>query len=69
MRGPTPHATRGSGKESSFSIRLSTFEGFDLSETNFTHAMIELGVSAAVILALGITLKLLGRSFEVDESR
>jgi hypothetical protein len=31
--------------------------------------MIELGVSAAVILALGITLKLLGRSFEVDESR
>ncbi len=25
MRGPTPHATRGSGKESSFSIRLSTF--------------------------------------------
>jgi uncharacterized membrane protein (DUF373 family) len=30
----------------------------------FTSAMIELGVSAAVILALGITLKLLGRLVE-----
>jgi uncharacterized membrane protein (DUF373 family) len=52
----------------SIGARLSV-EGFNLSETNFTHAMIELGVSAAVILALGITLKLLGRSFEVEESR
>ncbi len=31
---------------------------------NFQSAMIELGVSAAVILALGITLKLLGRLVE-----
>jgi hypothetical protein len=30
----------------------------------FTSAMVELGVSAAVILALGITLKLLGRLVE-----
>jgi len=30
----------------------------------FSNAMIELGVSAAVILALGITLKLLGRLVE-----
>ena len=30
----------------------------------FTNAMIELGVNAAVILALGITLKLLGKFFE-----
>lgn len=30
----------------------------------FTNAMIELGISAAVILALGITLKLLGRLVE-----
>ena len=30
----------------------------------FTNAMIELGVNAAVILALGITLKLLGTFFE-----
>ena len=29
--------------------------------TDFTKAMIELGVSAAVVLALGITLKLLGK--------
>jgi uncharacterized membrane protein (DUF373 family) len=32
----------------------------------FPRAMIELGVSAAVVLALGITLKLLGR--EIDDS-
>ena len=31
---------------------------------DFTDAMIELGVNAAVILALGITLKLLGKFFE-----
>ena len=34
-------------------------------ETGFNNAMIELGVSAAVILALGITLKLLGRLVEI----
>lgn len=33
---------------------------------DFLHAMVELGVSAAVVLALGITLKLLGR--EIDDS-
>ncbi|MBV9230099.1 MAG: phosphate-starvation-inducible PsiE family protein [Chloroflexi bacterium] len=32
--------------------------------SDFTDAMIELGVNAAVILALGITLKLLGKFFE-----
>jgi uncharacterized membrane protein (DUF373 family) len=36
----------------------------DVSGTRFTNAMIELGVNAAVILALGITLKLLGRFVE-----
>ncbi len=50
----------------SIGARLSV-EGFNLKATDFTHAMIELGVSAAVILALGITLKLLGRLPEVDE--
>lgn len=34
---------------------------------DFNHAMIELGVSAAVILALGITIKLLGRLVEDRE--
>ena len=34
-------------------------------ESSFNNAMIELGVSAAVILALGITLKLLGRLVEI----
>lgn len=33
---------------------------------DFTRAMIELGVNAAVILALGITLKLLGKFLEQD---
>jgi hypothetical protein len=32
---------------------------------NFTNEMIELGVNAAVILALGITIKLLGK--DVDD--
>ncbi len=32
---------------------------------NFESAMIELGVSALVILALGVTLKLLGRLVEI----
>lgn len=44
----------------SVGARLSV-EGFNLSSADFTRAMVELGVSAAVILALGITLKLLGR--------
>jgi uncharacterized membrane protein (DUF373 family) len=52
----------------SIGARLSV-ESLNLRETDFTHAMIELGVSAAVILALGITLKLLGRLLEVRESR
>jgi uncharacterized membrane protein (DUF373 family) len=36
--------------------------------TEFSRAMIELGVNAAVILALGITLKLLGKLVEEDGS-
>lgn len=32
---------------------------------NFNQAMIELGVHAAVVLALGVTLKLLGNNFEI----
>jgi uncharacterized membrane protein (DUF373 family) len=52
----------------SIGARLS-IEGFNVKATDFTHAMIELGVSAAVILALGVTLKLLGPLVEVDESR
>jgi uncharacterized membrane protein (DUF373 family) len=51
----------------SIGARLSV-EGFNLKPIDFSHAMIELGVSAAVILALGITLKLLGRLFDVDTS-
>ena len=45
---------------------LGNQQGLNLSATDFTHAMIALGVSAAVILALGITLKLLGRLLEVN---
>ena len=52
----------------SIGARLSV-AGFNVSATDFTHAMLELGVSAGVILALGITLKLLGRLVEVGESR
>lgn len=51
----------------SIGARLSV-EGLNFSSTDFTHAMIELGVSAAVIVALGITLKLLGRLVEVGLS-
>jgi len=36
----------------------------EVASGEFTNAMIELGVSAAVILALGITLKLLGKLVE-----
>jgi hypothetical protein len=52
----------------SIGARLSV-EGFNLKEIDFAHAMIELGVSAAVILALGITLKLLSGMFEDGESK
>lgn len=44
----------------SIGARLSV-EGSSVPSQEFTHAMIELGVSAAVILALGITLTLLSR--------
>jgi uncharacterized membrane protein (DUF373 family) len=50
----------------SIGARLSV-QGFSLRTTEFMHAMIELGVSAAVILALGITLKILDRLYEVSE--
>jgi len=45
----------------SIGARLSVGE---VKPAEFSNAMIELGVSAAVILALGITLKLLGRLVE-----
>jgi uncharacterized membrane protein (DUF373 family) len=51
----------------SIGARLSV-EGLNIQAADFLHAMIELGVNAAVILALGITLKLLGRLVEGDES-
>ncbi|HEX3642737.1 MAG TPA: phosphate-starvation-inducible PsiE family protein [Ktedonobacteraceae bacterium] len=44
----------------SIGARLSV-EGTSVPSQEFTRSMIELGVNAAVILALGITLKLLGR--------
>ncbi len=50
----------------SIGARLS-IEGFNVRANDFTQAMIELGVSATVILALGITLKLLGGLADVDE--
>jgi uncharacterized membrane protein (DUF373 family) len=45
----------------SIGARLSVSE---VSGSAFTNAMVELGVNAAVILALGITLKLLGKFVE-----
>src|SRR5437588_5680023 len=45
----------------SIGARLSV-EGTSVPSQEFTRSMIELGVNAAVILALGITLKLLGKS-------
>ena len=51
----------------SVGARLSV-EGFRLSLADFTHAMVELGVSAVVILALGITIKLLGRLGSAGDS-
>lgn len=41
--------------------RLSVSETGTFSSTDFNNAMIELGVNAAVIIALGITMRLLGR--------
>jgi uncharacterized membrane protein (DUF373 family) len=52
----------------SIGARLSV-EGLNLGASDFTYAMFELGVSAAVILALGITIKLLDGLVEVDETR
>jgi uncharacterized membrane protein (DUF373 family) len=52
----------------SIGARLS-IQGFNLSAIDFMHAMIELSVSAVVILALGITLKLLSKLFDAGESR
>jgi uncharacterized membrane protein (DUF373 family) len=46
----------------SIGARLSVENGSPASD--FNKAMIELGVNAAVILTLGITLKLLGRLIE-----
>src|SRR5713226_6614374 len=47
----------------SIGARLSV-EKVTLPSPEFTSAMVELGVNAAVILALGITLKLLGKLIE-----
>jgi uncharacterized membrane protein (DUF373 family) len=49
------------------SVTNETVSGATTSVIEFNHSMIELGVSAAVILALGITLKLLGRLTEEHE--
>ena len=49
------------------SVTNETVSGATTSAVEFSHSMIELGVSAAVILALGITLKLLGRLTEEHE--
>ena len=49
----------------SVGARLSV-AGSSEASVEFLHAMIELGVSAAVVLALGITLKLLGKA--IDDS-
>jgi uncharacterized membrane protein (DUF373 family) len=38
----------------------------ELKGVDFTNAVIELGISATVILALGITLKLLGRMVDIE---
>ena len=51
----------------SIGARLSV--GGGNSEGGFTNAMIELGVSAAVILALGITIKLLGNLVDDDSTK
>ncbi len=48
----------------SIGARLSVESGSKLTQQEFSSAMIELGVNAAIILALGITLKLLGKFVE-----
>ena len=50
----------------SVGARLSVAGSSEQASAEFPHAMIELGVSAAVVLALGITLKLLGKA--IDDS-
>jgi uncharacterized membrane protein (DUF373 family) len=50
----------------SVGAKLSVAGGSTVGSDEFLHAMVELGVSAAVVLALGITLKLLGK--EIDDS-
>ena len=51
----------------SIGARLS-IAGSNVDPAEFTRAMIELGVSAAVVLALGITIKLLGKQLEDNAS-
>lgn len=52
----------------SIGARLSVEQGAALAPQAFTNSMIELGVNAAVILALGITLKLIGRFLDEKPS-
>lgn len=49
----------------SIGARLSVEVG--ITQQDFTRAMIELGINAAVILALGITLKLIGNFLEEQQ--
>ena len=51
------------------SVATGATVGAEANGTEFTHAMIELGVSAAVILALGITIKLLGKLVDDDSTK
>jgi uncharacterized membrane protein (DUF373 family) len=51
----------------SIGARLS-IAGSSVDPAEFTRAMIELGVSAAVVLALGVTIKLLGKQLEDNAS-
>ncbi len=51
----------------SIGARLS-IAGSNVEPAEFTRAMIELGVSAAVVLALGVTIKLLGKQLEDNAS-
>jgi hypothetical protein len=50
----------------SVGAKLSVAGSSTIGDPEFFHSMIELGVSAAVVLALGITLKLLGK--DIDDS-
>jgi uncharacterized membrane protein (DUF373 family) len=51
----------------SIGARLS-IAGSNVEPAEFTRAMVELGVSAAVVLALGVTIKLLGKQLEDNTS-